>query len=167
MPLTPFHWSIVLFGLLFLSHFYIPALAISSVIMDFEPFYYIFISPNPEGTLHGFFHTYLGATIIAVLVGFILVKTRKHIDNIMEMLKTGQKNIPDKLIYFSSLFAAWSHIFLDSLMHTDMRPFWPIATNPLLGLIEPEKIYLITGLGFILAGLLYFRYFATSLSARQ
>ena len=91
MPLTPFHWSALLFGFLLFNTLYLPALAISSVLMDLEPYYYMFISPNPDGMLHGFFHTYLGATIIALVVAFVLVKFRKEISNIMAIFRLEQK----------------------------------------------------------------------------
>ena len=151
MPLTPFHWSSLLFGFLLFNTLYLPALAISSVLMDLEPFYYMFISPNPDGILHGFFHTYLGATIIALVVAFVLVKFRKETDNMMAIFRLEQK-ISDKGIYLSSIFAAYSHIFLDSLMHSDLKPFWPFSdSNPFLGLVHISDIYLMTGIGLTLA----------------
>ncbi|MBI5051265.1 DUF4184 family protein [Candidatus Micrarchaeota archaeon] len=154
MPLTPFHWSILIFGFLAFSYFYIPALAISSVVMDLEPFYYMFISPS--GNLHGFFHTYMGATIIALVVGFILIKFRKRIDVVAENLKIRQKNISEKWVYFSSFFGAYSHIFIDSFMHSDLKPFWPVTNyNPLLGLVGTFEIYLITGIGLCALAVLY------------
>lgn len=156
MPLTPFHWNVVLFGFLALSTFYIPALAISSVIMDLEPFYYLFISPSPDGSVHGFFHTYFGVTIIGLAVGFVLIKVRKKVDWLMSLFKIKQESISTAGIYLSSILAAWSHVFLDSFMHADLKPFWPLTDyNPFLGLVSPSFIYLLTGLGLVLAFLLY------------
>ena len=156
MPLTPFHWSILVFGFLLMDLFYIPVLAVSSVLMDIEPFYHMFISPAADGTLHGFFHTYLGATVLALVVGFMFVAQRKPIDKIMARFKLNQTKISVKSIYSSSLLAAYSHIFLDSLMHSDLVPFWPFThLNPFLGLIPAGSIYLITGVGLLLSGMVY------------
>ncbi len=110
MPLTPFHWSILIFGLLFVNSLYIPALIISSSIMDIEPFYYIFLSPG-TGSIHGFFHTYVGATIIGIVVAFILIKFRKSIDSLMSLFKLDQSKISERFIYISSLLAAYSLFF--------------------------------------------------------
>ncbi len=149
MPLTPFHWSVIIFGFIAFEVFYLPALAISSVAMDLEPFYYMFISPNAEGTLHGFWHTYLGVTLLALVVAFVLIMFRKRFDAVAQIFKVEQPKISNGKVVFSSLFAAWSHVFLDSFMHWDLQPFWPISTaNPFLGLIS---IFLInTGTSVIL-----------------
>lgn len=156
MPLTPFHLCVIIFGLIFLNTFYIPALLISSVLMDFEPFYYLFISPRSDYVIHSFFHTYAGATILGLIVAFILVKTRKKCDNLMKKFKINQKNISNKKVYLSSLFAAYLHIFLDSFMHSDIKPFFPFTNNnPLLGVISVEVIYILTTTLLIITIIIY------------
>ncbi len=155
MPLTPFHWSVLVLGLLIFNSLYLPALAISSVIMDIEPAYYMFISPRPDGLLHGFFHTYIGVTILGLAVGFVLIKFRKKVDKIMGFLKIPQESISNRLVYVSSLLGVWSHIFLDSFMHRDMQPFFPFVGNPLLGLVNVFDIYLITGIVLLSVPVLY------------
>ncbi len=156
MPLTPFHWSAVVFGLVFFEIFYIPALVVSSVIVDTEPFYYMFVNPQPDGMLHGIEHTYLAATLVGIAAAWLLTKMRSKIDKLMAQLKLGQAKISSKQIYFSSVFAAYSHVFLDSLMHAYLRPFWPITDyNPFLGVININWIYAGTGLFLLLNALLY------------
>ena len=154
MPLTPFHLSIAMLGLAFISIFYIPALVISGIIMDIEPLYMLGLSK--DGSLHGFAHTYVGATLIALVVAIALIKTRNMVDSTMETLKLGQQKIPEKSIYLSSFIGAYSHILLDSFMHYDMKPFWPFAShNPFLGIVETSRIYEITGLFLVLNIFLY------------
>lgn len=146
MPLTPFHTAVAILGFIWFEKFYLPALVISSVLMDLEPFYYMFIATNPP-YLHGFWHTYLGATIIALVVAFLLIKFRKQVDSITKIFKAEQKQISTKWIYASSIIAAWSHILLDSTMHGDMKPLWPITdANPFLNLIHFTDLYLTLGL---------------------
>ncbi len=152
MPLTPFHWSVVLFGFILFDVLYLPALIISSVLMDLEPFYYMFIAPRSDGVLHGFFHTYIGVTLIAIVVALLLIKYRKHVDSFMNVFKVKQpqNKISNKLILVSSLLAAWSHVLLDSFMHADLQPFWPVTTaNPFLHLVNVSNIYLFTGIGLL------------------
>ncbi|MBI4015836.1 MAG: metal-dependent hydrolase [Candidatus Aenigmarchaeota archaeon] len=155
MPITPFHWSVLALGFLVFNSLYLPALAISSVIMDIEPAYYMFISPRADGLLHGFFHTYIGVTIIGLLVGFVLVRFRKNVDRIMGFLKIPQQSISNRLVYVSSLLAAFSHVFLDSFMHSDMKPFYPLQQNPFLGLVSTFDIYLLTGIVLLSVPVLY------------
>jgi len=150
MPLTPFHWSILVLGLVFFGSLYLPALAVSSVLMDLEPFYYMFIAPNPDGVLHGFFHTYIGASLVALMVGFFLIRFRKPADWLMGELNLKQSEISDSKIWFSSFLGAFSHIFLDSLMHFDLKPFWPVSSqNPFLELVSISDIYAATGIGLV------------------
>ncbi len=161
MPLTPFHWSVLVFGLLALSFFYLPALVISSALMDIEPFFYglcyLFVPPGADACLHCFFHTYVGASIIAFVVGFVLVKTRKRLDLAGILFSINQDAVSDLKIYVSSFLAAWSHIFIDSFLYGDMKPLWPLTgENPLLGTIPPIYIYLFTALGLAAFIFLYF-----------
>ena len=149
MPLTPFHWSILFIGFLFFNTFSIPALLLSSIVMDIEPFYYLFISPNPSGELHGFFHTYIGATILAIVIAFVLIRWRKQVDRLLTMLRIDQKKFSNKEIYISSFIGAYSHILFDSFMHVDVKPLWPITTNPFLGMISVGDIYFITTMGLV------------------
>jgi membrane-bound metal-dependent hydrolase YbcI (DUF457 family) len=42
----------------------------------------------------------------------------------------------------TSLFATWSHVVLDGIMHQDTRPLWPLTDrNPLLLLIEIGELH--------------------------
>ena len=154
MPFTPLHWGITFLGLVFKRTFYLPALLISSVIMDLEPFYFLFIAKGSP-VLHGFFHTYFGATLVALAVSLILVKFRKRMDGLMAFFKVPQKGLTGRQIYFSSLFAAYSHIFLDSFLYKDIRPFWPLEQNLFLGAIRSVEIYLIAGIGVAISLVLY------------
>ncbi len=74
----------------------------------------------------------------------------------MNIFKIKQSKISNKLIFASSLLAAWSHILLDSFMHTDMHPFYPVTTaNPFLHAVEIIDIYLFTGIGLVITLILW------------
>ncbi|MFH0713261.1 MAG: DUF4184 family protein [Candidatus Micrarchaeota archaeon] len=156
MPFTPFHWAVALFGLIFFNVLYLPALIISSVLMDLEPFYYMFFSPPADGVLHGFFHTYLAVTILALVVAFVLIKFRPAIDKRMARFSASQTRISNNWIIASSLLAAWSHVFLDSFLYTDIKPFWPLTNaNPFLGMLSSSTVYLLCMLGLVAAIVLW------------
>jgi hypothetical protein len=105
MPITPFH-----FGPGAAIHAAAPryvsflAFCAANVLMDIEPMYYILTRQYP---LHRFFHTYVGAAIVAI----------------------------------GATAGTFSHVLLDSVMHSDIRPFAPFSdSNPLRGVISVQAL---------------------------
>ncbi len=157
MPLTPFHWSVSVFAFAFPRFFYLPALLVSSVIVDLEPFWFLFISPNEGGVLHGFFHTFLGAFIAALLVFVVLVLLRAQIDAVFALFRFPQLQVSNAVILFSSVFAAFSHVLLDSFLYNDIRPFTPFSMqNPFFGFLGFAQTYLLCSVLLAAAGVMYF-----------
>ena len=154
MPITPLHWSILILGLILFNYLYIPALFISCVLMDIEPFYYLFIAQSFP--LHRFFHTFLGASFLALIIGFVLIKIRKTLDKKLSFFQLNQAKLSNKSIYLSAFIGAYSHIILDSFMHRDIKPFWPFtSSNPLLNIISTASIYRVTEIGLLITALSY------------
>lgn len=78
LPLTPFHWGpSSLIGLIFFKIFDFPTLIISSVIVDIEPLYVLMF--NRSLPIHGFLHTFLGGSILAIPTAIICFLLKKHI----------------------------------------------------------------------------------------
>lgn len=130
MPFTPFHLGpALLLGLLFALN--LPVLLVASVILDIEPFYSMFI--NDLGYLHGPFHTYLAATFIGIGLA----------------LASGKFGIPFKKAIYASLMGVYSHIFLDSFLYQDIKPFYPFQANPFYMVISSIDIYSFSALAFL------------------
>ncbi len=128
MPFTPYHLGPGLFiGLLFLNFIDFPTFLIASVIIDIEPFCVLFFNLNYP--LHGFFHSFLGGTIIALVLTVIMTKIREYFTPPMIFFKIEQE-ISFKKILFASLLGIYIHILLDSPIYTDIRPFFPLDFNP-------------------------------------
>ncbi|MEE9377307.1 MAG: hypothetical protein V3V33_04645 [Candidatus Lokiarchaeia archaeon] len=128
MPFTPYHFGPGLFiGLLFLSFIDLPTFLIASVIVDIEPFLVLFFNLNYP--LHGFFHSFIGGTIIALILAVIMTKIREIFTPIMSFFKIEQE-ISFKKILLASLLGIYIHILLDSPIYTDIRPFFPLDFNP-------------------------------------
>jgi len=128
MPLTPYHFGPGLFiGLLFLSFIDFPTFLIASVIVDIEPFFVLFFNLNYP--LHGFFHSFLGGTIIALILTVIMTKIREFFTPLMTFFKIEQE-ISFKKILCASLLGIYIHILFDSPIYTDIRPFFPFDFNP-------------------------------------
>jgi len=128
MPLTPFHLGPALFfGLLFFSVIHLPTFLVANVIIDLEPFFVLLF--QLDYPLHGFFHSLLGGSIIAVALSFIMVRFDERIQKIMRFFKLEQRYSP-RSIWFASFSGVYIHIILDSRLYIDIKPFFPLDVNP-------------------------------------
>ena len=130
MPFTPYHLGPALFlGLLFIGFIDFPTFLIASVIVDIEPFLVLFFNLNYP--LHGFFHSLMGGTLVAIPLALIMHKIRDKISPLLSFFKLEQE-ISFKRIFVASLLGIYIHILLDSRIYTDIQPFYPSTYNPLL-----------------------------------
>ncbi len=153
MPFTPFHWGPSSWiGLLLFKIFDFPTLLIASVIVDIEPFCVLFLNLNYP--LHGFFHSFLGGSILAVLAAIILYLVKGKIKKIMAIFKIPQDSSFKKILW-TSFFGVYFHLLLDSFLYKEMNPFYPFENNPFWGLFSSQQIYLFCGLSFLVGILFY------------
>jgi hypothetical protein len=150
-------------GLLFKSilsqHFSLMVFGFSQVAMDIQTAVCI-IGGNE--ILHGFSHTYLGATALG-FISFVIGRpicqwllNLRHPDpdfSLFEWLFES-KVISRKSALFGAFIGTYSHVLFDSIMHFDVRPFAPWSdTNAFLELISLEALHLFCmvsgGLGLI------------------
>lgn len=153
MPITPFHWGPSSWiGLLLFRVLDFPTFLVASVIVDIEPFCIrLFDLGYP---LHRFFHTFLGGSIAAVLTAIVLYFLRNQIKKIMAVLKLAQDSSFKKILW-SSFAGVYFHIFLDSFINMDMKPFYPFEANPFLGVFSAPQVYTFCGISFFAGILLY------------
>jgi len=115
------------------------AFCAANVLMDTEPGYYMLTGQYP---LHRFAHTYVGATLvgggtIALLLTSMALAKKWRLPNWF-----GWLGLTTKAIVLGSLTGTYSHVFLDSLMHVDIRPFAPFSdANPMLLVIPVETLH--------------------------
>lgn len=138
MPFTPFHLGP---GAVFKAaggrHFSFMVFGGSQVLMDIEPLVGML---RGSSILHGYSHTIAGALAIGTVAGAIGKPVGKWV---LELLR-----IPHyPFSWFASFLAAYvgtfSHILLDGIMHTDMRPWWPFTEdNGLPGIIPTGQLHL-------------------------
>jgi membrane-bound metal-dependent hydrolase YbcI (DUF457 family) len=130
MPLTPFHLGPgLLIGLLLLSYIDFATFLVASVIVDVEPIAVIIF--DLDYPLHGFFHSFLGGTIVAFLLATVMGKVRESLSPLLSFFKLEHKSTFKKIL-LASLTGIYIHILLDSRMHKDIRPFYPLDFNPFL-----------------------------------
>ena len=153
MPFTPFHWGPSYWiGLILFKIFDFPALLAASVIVDIEPFCVLFF--NLDYPLHGFFHSFLGGSILAVLTAIILYLLRDKIKKIMAIFKLAQDSSFKKILW-TSFFGVYFHLLLDSFLYKEMKLFYPFEGNPFFGLFSLQQIYLFCSLSFLIGILFY------------
>ena len=143
MPVTPFH-----FGPGALIKGAMPApfswsvFALANCMMDLEPIGLYLLTGDPA---HPWLHTPPGALLVAIIAAtlgrkpcvFFLHWWNRNLSPVQaRWLATGVQITP--LAAWSGAFLGTiSHLLLDSIMHVDVRPLWPLSiNNPLQGLVS-------------------------------
>jgi membrane-bound metal-dependent hydrolase YbcI (DUF457 family) len=155
MPFTPYHLGPGLFiGLLFLAFIDFPTFLVASVIVDVEPF--LVLAFNLNYPLHGFFHSFLGGTLVAVPLALVMYRIRDKFSPLLSFFRLEQK-ISFKRVLVAALFGIYIHILLDSRGYTDIQPFYPSAYNPLLttGVSAGLDSYIFCIWSFVGAAIIY------------
>lgn len=120
----------------------------SQVAIDLEPLIRLL---RVDSVLHGPSHSYLGATIIGVLSLFIGKPICEY------FLRRWNVSLPRKWKWLhiapaiswraasiGTFIGVYSHVVLDSIMHLDMRPWWPLSeANGLLHIISIGNLHLL------------------------
>ncbi|MCD4739882.1 metal-dependent hydrolase [archaeon] len=154
MPFTLFHLGpLFLIGFLTLSLLYLPALVLGGTIVDIEPL--ISRLQCPTCPSHGFFHSFLGASIGGIFAALIVFALKKRVDKVMSLLKLEQP-ASFKKIMLSGLVGAWSHVFLDAPLDPRMQPFYPLPDNPFYGLYGVFECYAACAVLIVLSAIFYY-----------
>ena len=155
MPFTPFHMGPgILLKAILQSSFSLMVFGWTQIVMDLQP---LVVLLTGEGHLHGFSHTYIGATLIAIFSSV----TGKYLSeiglSILGIPKFKAIKISWLVCFLSSFIGSFSHVLLDSIMHSDLEPFYPVTNhNAFLGMVSVQylhKLCIYTGL---LGGAVYF-----------
>jgi len=104
-----------------------PTFLVANVIVDLEPFLVLLL--GLDYPLHGFFHSFIGGTIVAFILAFTMSRLSAVVQGVMKLFQLEQK--PSlKTMMAASVLGVYSHILLDSPLYTDIRPFYPLDLNP-------------------------------------
>ena len=130
MPFTPFHLGpALLIGLILFNYLDFPTFLIANILVDMEPLTVLVM--GLDSPLHGIFHSFIGGTIASIILTMIILRVRKYMSPLMEFFYREQ-DWNRRRILSASLSGIYLHIFLDSFLYTDIRPFYPFRGNPLL-----------------------------------
>jgi len=153
MPITPFHLGPgMLLGMIFFRFVNLPTFLAASIIADIEPFLVIVL--GLDYPLHGFFHSFPGGSILALIVSLFLSRFKRSADKMMDFFKMKQE-MSSRNVFIAAFSGVYLHIFLDSFLYTDIRPFFPIDANPFYGLVSYGDVILFCALSFVLGILSY------------
>ena len=140
MPFTPIHMGPgILIKALLQGSFSLMVFGWTQIVMDIQP---LIVLMTGEGHLHGFSHTYVGAVLLALFSAI----SGKYLSEIGLIILGLSKVNPIKISWWVSFLSAFigsfSHVFLDSIMHSDVEPFYPMAlNNPLYGIISISALH--------------------------
>lgn len=133
MPFTPFHFGpALLFATLF-GYLDFLTFMIANVIVDFEPLLVLILGLDLHYgyPLHGFFHIFIGGSLVALALTEVMAKFYKHLGRGTDIKK----------LRITALSGVWLHIVLDSFLYMDIKPFFPLSWNPFYGLLSAFEVY--------------------------
>ena len=159
MPVTPFHFGpAAVFKAVTPRYFSFVAFGLTQVIIDTEPLFYMAQGSWP---IHRFLHTYLGATVVALFVALVGRPLCEWILRLWNWrLSVSQRawlGVNTKISFAAALtgalFGGYSHVLLDSIMHSDIRPFAPFSdNNSLLYVISIDNLHMLCTIFGVLGG---------------
>ena len=123
----------------------------SQIVIDIHP---LIVILSDRGTIHGFTHTYLGATLIA----FFCALSGKYLGELGLKIMRKKEYLPINwnVAFISAFIGTYSHVLLDSVMHSDVIPFNPFwKSNILLSIVSVNTLHIFC-LGTGLLGLVIY-----------
>ncbi len=92
--------------------------------------------------IHTFFHTYVGASFVAVYLVALFIAARWLALRLPDHLLLRWRTLGVVPVVLGSVLGAWSHVLLDSVMHSDIVPLWPWSqANPLFQVISTTDLH--------------------------
>lgn len=155
MPFTPFHMGPgLLLKAVLGSSFSLMIFGWTQIIMDIQP---LIVLITGEGHLHGFTHTYIGASLLAILSAL----TGKHLSelalSVLQLSWVSSYKIKWPVAIVSAFIGSYSHVLLDSLMHSDLQPFYPLTVNnPFLDQISITLLHKLCLYSGMIGAVIYF-----------
>lgn len=163
MPVTPFHLIAASpIKAIAPNKFSWSVFCLTNILIDLEPITCFLVTLEPR---HMFFHTIIGATLIATLAATFGRKfCEMAIDIWNEELNgspeekrlTCDRHISKTAAWVGSFLGAWTHLLLDSFMHFDIKPLSPFTdANPLLNVISIGCLHAICTVSALIGLMIY------------
>jgi membrane-bound metal-dependent hydrolase YbcI (DUF457 family) len=140
MPITPFHFGPgAAIQAMAPKHVSFLAFCAANVLIDIEPLYYMLTSHD---RLHRFFHTYVGASVVALATFALFILCRGFARSVWLPNPFTWQSLSKFQVALGAAAGTYSHIVLDSVMHRDITPLAPFSeANPLFRVISLPALH--------------------------
>jgi membrane-bound metal-dependent hydrolase YbcI (DUF457 family) len=153
MPFTPFHFGpALLFGIVLFRWLDFPTFLVANVIVDARATLIFF--GYFDGHYHGPLHTFIFGTILALVLSASVYSTKPFLNRILALVRLEQPRAWGPIVT-AAVAGVFLHICLDSMLYTDIQPFYPTSFNPFFGLLSPFVVYGLCVLAFVLGVVAY------------
>jgi membrane-bound metal-dependent hydrolase YbcI (DUF457 family) len=141
MPFTPFHLGPALgFGLPLRKYLHVPTFLVANIFVDVEPF--LVLSLGLDYPLHGYLHTFVVAFILGLALGYAMFLLERISRPLYTTLLLESSATPKlKSFIVAGVLGTMLHVLLDSPLYDDIRPFYPLLSNPLYHLASSSEVY--------------------------
>jgi len=120
----------------------------TQILIDIQP---LIVMISGKGELHGFSHTYIGATFIAIASAL----TGKYLGEIgLRIFRMQEYNpIAWSVAIVSAFIGGYSHVLIDSIMHSDITPFSPFSDRSVFyGFVSIDTLHILCIGGAVAGG---------------
>lgn len=130
MPPTLLHLGpALLLGVVLYRYVDLPTVLLASVVVDVRAALVLY---GPlEGPVHGVLTTVAGGTLLALLVGGVVLALPPSVQRLGSPLRLAS-TVRAKPIFLGAWLGVISHVLLDAMVYSDVQPLWPLEANPLL-----------------------------------
>jgi hypothetical protein len=127
VPFTPFHFGVGV-GIHAVAPRKISLISFcaTNVLMDVETLYYLSRSQFP---LHRFFHTFVGVTLVIVVTVVLAAALLRLARRVQLPNPFDWQELTLRAVIVGAVLGGYSHVVLDSVMHGEIRPFFPFSDH--------------------------------------
>jgi membrane-bound metal-dependent hydrolase YbcI (DUF457 family) len=95
-----------------------------------------------EYPLHGYLHTLVAALGVGIGLGFVMFLLEKPLKPVYTRLLLEPKaQLKKSQFILAGVLGTMLHILFDAPLYWEIKPFYPITTNPLYGLLSSSEVY--------------------------
>lgn len=107
-----------------------------------------------DGRLHGPLHTFIFGTVLALVLSASVYSVKPVLNRVLAFFQLDQTRAWRPVVT-AAIAGVFLHICLDSMLYTDIRPFYPTSFNPFLGLLSPFVVYGLCVVAFVIGVIAY------------
>jgi len=158
MPFTPLHLGpAIVFGYLFRRKIHWPTFIVANVLVDVEPFLVLTGILMIKGyPLHGYLHTFIASLLAGSALGYLMFRLDRFLRSSFERLHLAEGAVGLSGFILGGVLGWSLHVLFDSPLYTDIRPLYPLQSNPFLLSTSLVEFYQSSVYAFLIAGLLLY-----------